>query len=87
MRELFKCTVRMAVSLELVDPAVHAVDGTKMTANAAARRTYTAEQLRQLLERVEKAIRDLEPRTRRAKTAFRPASQKSCPTRRLYGNG
>ncbi len=50
----------MAVSLELVDLAVQAVVGTKMTANAAARRTYTAEQLRQLLERVEKAIADLE---------------------------
>ena len=60
MRKLFKRTVRTVVSLKLVDLAVQAVDGTKMTANAAASRTYTGEQLRQLLDRVEKAIEDLE---------------------------
>ena len=60
MRELFKRTVRTAVSLELVDLAVQAVDGTKMFANAAASRTYTGEQLGQLLDRVEKAIKELE---------------------------
>ena len=60
MRELFKRTVRMAVSLELVDLAMQAVDGTKMAANAAARWTYTGEQLHQLLARVEKSIADLE---------------------------
>ena len=53
MRELFKRTVRTAVSLELVDLAMQAVDGTKMAANAAARWTYTGEQLHQLLARVE----------------------------------
>ena len=60
MRELFKRTVRTAVSLELVDLAMQAVDGTKMAANAAARWTYTGEQLHQLLARVEKSIADLE---------------------------
>ena len=60
MRELFKRTVRTAVSLELVDLAMQAVDGTKVGANAAARRTYTGEQLHQLLARVEKSIADLE---------------------------
>ena len=60
MRELFKRTVRTAVSLELVDLAVQAVDGTKVAGNAAARRTYTGEQLSQLLHRVEKVIEELE---------------------------
>ena len=60
MRDLFKRTVRTAVSLELVDLAMQAVDGTKMAANAAARWTYTGEQLHQLLARVEKSIADLE---------------------------
>ena len=60
MRELFKRTVRTTMSLELVDLAVQAVDGTKIAANASKRRTYTGDQLRQLLHRVEKAIEDLE---------------------------
>ena len=60
MRELFKRTVPTAVSLELVDLAVQAVDRTKMTANEAKRRTYTGEHLRQLPGRVVKAIQDLE---------------------------
>ena len=57
MRELFKRTVRTAVSLDLADLAV---DGTKVPANAAWHRSYPEKQLRQLLERVEKAIADLE---------------------------
>ena len=60
MRELFKRTVRTAVSLDLADLAVRAVDGTKVPANAAWHRSYPEKQLRQLLERVEKAIADLE---------------------------
>ena len=60
MRELFKRTVRTAVSLDLADLAVQAVDGTKVPANAAWHRSYPEKQLRQLLERVEKAIADLE---------------------------
>ena len=46
--------------MELVDLAVQAVDGTRLAANAAARRSYTEEKLRQLLERVDQAIADLE---------------------------
>ena len=65
MRELFKRTVRTAVSLELVDLAVQAVDETKTVANAAVSRTYTGEQLRQLLDRVEKAIEELEAQNER----------------------
>ena len=60
MRELFKSTVRTAVSLELVDLAVQAVDGTKVAGNASAKQTYTGEQLSQLLHRVEKVIEELE---------------------------
>ena len=60
MRRLFKRTVRMTVSMGLVDLAVQAVDGTKVAANAAKERTFDAEGLRLLLERVEASISDLE---------------------------
>ena len=60
MRKLFERTVRTAVAMELVDLAVQAVDGTKVVANASVYRTHNAEELRQLLSRVEAAIRDLE---------------------------
>ena len=60
MRPLFKHTARTAVALELVDLVVQTVDGTEVPANAAKRRSYDAEQLRQLLERVEQAIGGLE---------------------------
>ena len=60
MRELFKRTVRTAVAMELVDLAVQAVDGTKVTANAALIRIYDAKRLQELLDRVESAIESLE---------------------------
>ena len=60
MRKLFERTVRTAVTMKLVDLAVQAVDGTKVGANAARDRTYSAEELGRLLNRVEKAISDLE---------------------------
>ena len=60
MKELFKRTVRTAVAMKLVDLAVQAVDGTRVAANAANKRSYDAEGLRRLLERVERAIADLE---------------------------
>ena len=60
MRKLFERTVRTAVALELVDLAVQAVDGTKVVANASVNRSYDVEGLRGLLERLERAIEDLE---------------------------
>ena len=60
MRKLFERTVRTAVTMKLLDLAVQAVDGTKVEANASVYRTHNAEELRQLLNRVEAAIRDLE---------------------------
>ena len=60
MRSLFKRTVRTAVAMKLVDLAVQAVDGTKMTASASVHRSYDAERLAQLLDRVDRAIADLE---------------------------
>ena len=60
MRKLFERTVRTAMTMKLVDLAVQAVDGTKVSANASVYRTHNAEELRQLLSRVEAAIRDLE---------------------------
>ena len=58
--ELFERTVRTAVTMKLVDLAVQAVDGTKVVANASLNRSYDAEGLRGLLERLESAIADLE---------------------------
>ena len=60
MRSLFKRTVRTAIAMELVDLAVQAVDGTKVFASAARERNYDAKRLGKLLDRVEKAIVDLE---------------------------
>lgn len=60
MRRLFERTVRTAMTMKLVDLAVQAVDGTKVRANAAGDRTYDAEGLGRLLDRVERAIADLE---------------------------
>ena len=60
MRKLFERTVRTAVNLDLVDLAVQAVDGTKVFSSASLNRSYDAEGLRGLLERLERAIADLE---------------------------
>ena len=60
MRSLFKRTVRTAIAMELVDLALQAVDGTKVVASAARERNYDAKRLGKLLDRVEKAIVDLE---------------------------
>lgn len=60
MRKLLQRTVRTAVRLNLVDLAVQAVDGTKISANAAKERTYDAKGLQDLLARTETAIADLE---------------------------
>jgi transposase len=60
MRHLFKLTVRTAVSMNLVDMAIQAVDGTKIQANAARDRTYDAKALQALLKRVDTVIRELE---------------------------
>ena len=42
MRKLFERTVRTAVAMELVDLAVQAVDGTKVSSNASVNRSYDA---------------------------------------------
>jgi transposase len=60
MRHLFKLTIKTAVKMNLVDLAVQAIDGSKITANAAKDRTYDAKGLQKLLERTEKVIQDLE---------------------------
>jgi transposase len=60
MRKLLKCTVRMAVSLGLVDLALQAVDGSKIQGNAARDRTLGAEGLERLLKRTAEAIEQLE---------------------------
>ena len=46
--------------MDLVDLAVQAVDGTKVSANASSCRSYDAEGLAKLLERLDRAIAELE---------------------------
>ena len=60
MRKLFRRTVRTALAMGLVDLAVQAVDGTKVVANASSSRSYDAEGLAKLLERLDRAIAELE---------------------------
>ena len=60
MRHLFKLTIKTAVKMNLIDLAVQAIDGSKLSANAAKERTYDAKGLQKLLERTEKVIRKLE---------------------------
>ncbi len=50
MRKLFERTVSTAVTMELVDLAIQAVDGTKVASNASVNRSYDAAGLRGLLE-------------------------------------
>ena len=60
MRKLLKRTVRTAMSVGLIDLAIQAVDGTKVMSNGSKDRTYDAAGLERLLERTEKAIREIE---------------------------
>ena len=64
MRYLLTDTVRMAVRLGLVDLAIQAVDGTKVSGNAAKERSYDQQGLDRLLERTERAISELEAQNR-----------------------
>lgn len=60
MRQLFQRTVCMAVDMRLLDMVLQAVDGTKVSANASKSCTYSAEELKKLLERTVAAIQELE---------------------------
>lgn len=60
MRYLLADTVRTAVRLGLVDLALQAVDGTKVSGNAAKDRSYDRKGLDRLIERCAEAIADLE---------------------------
>ena len=83
MRKLFERTVRTAVTMKLVDLAVQAVDGTKVSANASVYRTHNAEELRKFTEPGRGGDNvTLKPRTKQGK--IRPPSicPGSWPTRR-----
>jgi transposase len=60
MRHLLTDTVRTAVELGLVDLALQAVDGTKVSGNAAKDRSYDRKGLDRLIERCAQAIAELE---------------------------
>lgn len=60
MRHLFKMTVRTAVTMDLIDMAVQAVDGTKIQANASKDRTYDKKKLQRFLNRIDSKIQEME---------------------------
>ena len=60
MRGLFRRTVKTAVEAGLVDFALQAVDGTRISGNAAKHRSLDTRGLRRLLKGVEESIRRLE---------------------------
>lgn len=60
MRQLLRETVALALRLELVDLALQAVDGTRVSGNADKDRTYDQAGLERLLARTDQAISDLE---------------------------
>ena len=68
MRYLLTDTVRMAVRLGLVDLAIQAVDGSKVSGNAAKERSYDQAGLDRLLDRTERAIAELEAQNRTDET-------------------
>lgn len=73
MRRLLKLTVRTAVDAGLVNLALQAVDGTKISGNTSPDKTYNREGLEKLLQRVDAAIKDLEAQN--ATGGDKPASQ------------
>jgi transposase len=60
IRHLFKMTIKTAVKMDLVDFAVQAIDGTKISGNATKERTYDKKGLEKLMERADKVIGELE---------------------------
>lgn len=60
MRYLLTHSIQLAVRAGLVDLALQAVDGTKISGSAAKERTYDGTGLDHLIERIEQAIADLE---------------------------
>ena len=77
MRSLFRRTVRTAVKMELVDLAVQAVDGARVLANASLYRTHDAQEMERLLDRLEKAIADLEAQNEAGEDARPPICLKN----------
>lgn len=57
---MLKRTVQTGVKMDLVGLAVQAVDGTRVGGNASKGRTYDADGLRRLLDRLEGGIDELE---------------------------
>ena len=77
-----KRTVRTAISMDLVDMALQAVDGTKVAANASGDRTYDAEGLGRLLKRLDGAIAEMEAHNEGEKRRQSSICHRSCQTGR-----
>jgi transposase len=61
---LLKTTVRTAADLGVFDPTVQALDGTKLAGSASVGRSYGADQLKRMLERVDQLLEELERQNR-----------------------
>lgn len=72
IRKIFRSTVQTGLAIGLFDPNVQALDGSKIAGNAARERTYNAEQLERLLERVNRLLDEMERQTREEVTPAQP---------------
>ncbi len=56
LRRVFKLVIRSAVQANLVGVVLHAIDGTKVLAQASRERVRTREQIQEALERIEEVV-------------------------------
>lgn len=60
IRKVFKQSVKVAIDANLVGMVLHAVDGTKIEAQASCKTAYYREKLKKALERVDASITEME---------------------------
>ncbi len=73
VKELFKCSVRLAVELGMVGMAIQAVDGTKIMAASSGRGGFDREQLGTLLQKLDEQLQEREAQIAAAGNEGAPA--------------
>jgi transposase len=71
MKEVFRQTIQVAVKTGLISMALHAVDGTKITARASTDKMWGRKNLEKMLARVDKSLEKLEREVDRSEKAER----------------